>query len=528
MTRSGNFSAEFFGPLTIRGPTGARFRVKSVRGQALIGILAMSRGHTKDRRLLEDLLWPDKQAQAAQSSLRQEVARLRRGFGTPDILVSDAGSLRLNRDLLTFDLAAQQAANARAALPAEFLEGIDVPGPFEDWIRDVRAAMAKDHVAPLPGARQQAAKRAPHLQVMTEDAGAGALAPGLFLDRLVRSLTEIGPIEVELCPFGTISSPAPDVRLEHMFSETGQDTILRHAAYVPGGERLGWTAEWRGSKDQLWDAQILRQGYLAQQAVLTLLARSEAPNRLAIAGVQAILDAFSLDPVRVAEAASQLQAVHAAHPHPAFLAWRAFLLTNQIVERQVTDIDATADEARDLIWRALEAGSGNSTVLAIAAHVLRILDNDAELAAEFGQDATRINPSNPLAWSSAANALISLKQVARARPLAERALAIGRNAPFRFWWEMNAAAAEVVAGDCGKGLRHATIAHRLKPEFRPPLRYMTALHLAMKDFTKAEAAMEKLRTLEPDFELRLFGEPEYPVQTLRRSAAFDTIKHLAG
>lgn len=525
MTQPPAFSVEFFGQMTIRGPTGQRLDLKSMRGQALIGVLALSRGLVKDRRLLEDLLWPDKPAAAAQTNLRQEVARLRKLFETPDILISDAGSLRLNPALLDFDMAAQKAANARAALPAEFLEGVDVPGPFEDWIRDARAAMSPEIDASLPRETDTTA-RVPRLQVLTSGEE-NALAPGLFLDRLVRSLTEIGPIDVELCAADTPSHQTADVRLEHMFAETGDDTILRHAAYVPGEERLGWTAEWRGSKDQLWDARILRQGYLAQQAVLTLLAQSGASNRLATAGLQAILDAFSLDAPRMAEAARQLQAVHAAHPHPAFLAWRAFLLTNQIVERQVRDTDGTADEARDLIWRALEAGSGNSTVLAIAAHVLRILDNDAELAAEFGQDATRINPANPLAWSSAANALISLKQVAQARPLAARALQIGRNAPFRFWWEMNSAAAEVMAGNCDKGLRHARIAHRLKPAFRPPLRYLTALHLADRDFEKAEAAMEKLRALEPDFELRLFREPEYPVHTLRHSVAFDTIKHLA-
>lgn len=516
-----NIRSSFFGPLSISTDRGERVLLKSIRGQALIGLLALSRDHSRDRRQIEDMLWPDKPAGSAQTSLRQEVARIRRSFGTRDILISDGGRLRLNRAMLQFDIDSQRAANAALAMPADFLDGIDIPGPFEDWIRDMRRAME----APAPPALPGAAARPLRLQVVT--GGEQGLVPEVFLDRLVRSLTEIGPIEIELSQRETGETRTGDVRLDHVTAEAAGHAILRHAVSVPGGDRISWTAEWRGGNDDLWEPAILRQGYLAQQEVLSLLAQSVGASRAATAGIGAILDAFSLEPGRVAQAASQLARAHETVPHPAFLAWRAFLLTNQIVERQVSDPEATAEEALDLIWTALDRGGGNSTVLAIAAHVLRILDGDAELAAEFGRDAVRINPVNPLAWSSSANALVSLKQPDKARPLAARALAIGRNAPFRFWWEMNACAAEVMSGNDARGLRHARVAHRLNPGFRPPLRYLTALRLANGDYTEAETAMEKLQALEPDFELRLFHDPDYPVGTLRHSSTYDTIRHLA-
>lgn len=528
MAHTAPFTLSLFGALQAFDAEGAPVKVTGKRARALLGLLALAPSQGRDRVFLQEMLWPDRFVEQAQTSLRQEIARLRRVFGLRDVLEAEGSHLKLNADAIQVDLVAEQRAQETAAAPAHFLEGIDIDGPFEDWLREARLRLAAQARASARSHAVAPISLVPHRIVLGLSANAtnaASLAGDVFLDRVARSVSELGPVDVVRAK-GADLPEAADLQLEQAASAVPGGTLLRHALLTPRSGRVSWTSEWSGTDGELWDDAVLRTGFMAQQAVLeTLQSETDTPDDVR-RGLSAILDGFSLDPARMRNASRVFGEVSLTVPHTAFLAWRAFVITNQIVERQLPNPEAAADEASALAREALAQASQNSIVLAIAAHVLRILDDNAAMASELAQDAVRINPANPLAWSSAANALISLGRPEEAFPLAQRALAISRNSPFRFWWEMNACVAAVMVGDTESGVQHARMAHWLKPQFRPPLRYLCAIHLAQDNAPGALAMAEKLRKLEPDFEIRLFSEPEYPAGTLRKSATFEQIKKI--
>jgi len=345
----------------------------------------------------------------------------------------------------------------------------------------------------------------------------------IFLDRIARSIQDVSPIEIHRDANGP---PSSTLDVAQGITHCGDTMIMRTAVLVTKSGDVRWTSEWAGTNTDPMQDDLLREGYQAQQAVLDALTELGTSDQGAMIGLQAMQNAFSLDRDRARLADLAFQRAYQIAPHPAFLAWRAFLLTNQVIERQVEDAAGAAEEAVSLVWQAVRDAPDNSAVLAIASHVLRVMDEKPDLAAEFGHDALRLNPTTPLAWSSTANALITLGLAAKAESMAQRALSISRNSPFRFWWEMNACVAAVICGNAARGLYHAELAHRLNPSFRPPLRYLTALHLAENNIAPALEAARKLQALEPDFEVRLFHEPDYPAGTLRQSGIYKRMRQL--
>jgi hypothetical protein len=90
-------------PVLTRGDDPAPLRLSTRKVRALLAYLAMSADQAASREELATLLWGECSDQQARQSLRQALAFLRKGLGSPDFLTADTDMVRLARGLWSVD-----------------------------------------------------------------------------------------------------------------------------------------------------------------------------------------------------------------------------------------------------------------------------------------------------------------------------------------------------------------------------------------------------------------------------------------
>ena len=145
--------------------SGAGSRRKSL---ALLAFLASanSRGASRDK--IAALLWPEADADAARTVLRQTLYSLRRDLGEPDLVLGST-ELRLNTDVIDSDLArfddAMRRNDPRAAVEVykgPFLDAVylrEAPD-FDQWVDDERVRRAHQFRSALEDLAKAATDRA--------------------------------------------------------------------------------------------------------------------------------------------------------------------------------------------------------------------------------------------------------------------------------------------------------------------------------------------------------------------------------
>jgi len=136
---------ELMGPLRLFGPDGVRIDINSRKGSALLALLATAPSGERSRSWLEERLWGSRASHQAKGSLRRELANLRvvlrTNCGVP--IAADRDRIALDLSMFSIDVRDWETSDqpASALSPAQFLEGLDIPGEegFEEWLRDQRA-----------------------------------------------------------------------------------------------------------------------------------------------------------------------------------------------------------------------------------------------------------------------------------------------------------------------------------------------------------------------------------------------------
>jgi tetratricopeptide (TPR) repeat protein len=266
------------------------------------------------------------------------------------------------------------------------------------------------------------------------------------------------------------------------------------------------------------DAIFLRQT-IDQRTEASLLARL------------AVRKIFSLRPGDLEEADRLLRQACEMDERGLFLAWRAQLRVIQSIELHGVDPSQLLMEAEDQCYRALELEPNNSMVLATVSNARLALNRNILSSVELAKRSVEMNPGNPLAWDSLANASLHGGDTQTAHQLAAVARRLGNSSPMTFWWDMGLCLTAVVSGKQDQATLLAERSAAMSPHFRPPLRYLTALYAADGREEDARHTAATLRRLEPDFSFdRLAHDPAYPTQLLRKSPLFaaDRIAALHG
>lgn len=506
---------------------------KSAKSQALIALLATSETGGRGRLWLQKRLWPGKAADKASTSLRQSLSEIRRSLGDlRDILVSDRRSVTL--DLETVEV-------VPAAPGAEFLEGIqllDGDHGVAEWLehhRGAASAVARQPTILTETFVQQGSPTRPVVlfQTLSDKNSDLGLIEDIFVDCVARSMRETLSAEVRV---EGVSADPSAFRVEvQAYRGEGNSVGIRSRVRHGAPETLVWsgmTSTQLHGAPPVEDLQIVSLG----NQLIDALAEAMTGH---ITDTQDIRDAnlltrlairriFTLKPENLIEADKMLQSAEELGAGALSSAWRAQLRVIQHVELHQGRSEDLPDEARKLALHAMEREPMNSMVVAAVANTRLVLDNDVNSCMELARRSVRLNPANPLAWNSLATAKLYAGDIGEAHALAVRAQKISSGSPFGHWWDFGRCLTAALTGRKAEALQLAEAAHALSPEFRPPLRYLTALYAADERFDDATRTAERLKKLEPDFSFERMAKDEtYPISPLRWGGLLDSGKVIA-
>lgn len=513
------------GPFAVFDDKSKVLTPKSAKGQALFALLVTAEDFSRSRAWLQGKLWSARGREQGAASLRQALTELRKCLGPhADVLSADRRLVQLDPNLVEVQDPGDSAG--------EFLEGLDVKdSAFDEWCADQRRRMsgatapAFSSLRPVyPGAGVVLPLRV-LIRLTHVETDFGRQVARLFSDTVSRSVAERCQIETRMLRPGEEVSPADLIFDVDTALENGNLFVRAAIERGPDAAQL-WAGHrsvpMRGAPpiDHVDMCQLTAE---ALDALMLALAReaqaaSDTPVPLAMAH-EATSKIFSFDPEAQAEADALLAAAYKLDGAAVHLAWRVFLKMTSVVELNRSDVEDVTREVEALSEEALAKDSMNSMVLAAAAHSnLKVRENVAG-GYDLARRAVHINPHNPLALDAMMEANLYVGKFEEAHKLATRTAYLMLNSPFKHWWDMGCCLTSVVTGRYEMARKFAQTAHALAPQFRPPLRYMTALFAHQGEPEKARLAMERLQVLEPEFSLdRMISDDTYPVATLRRSA----------
>ncbi len=526
MGTGGEIRLNLFGRFRMQAPDGTDLAPKSAKSQAIIALLATSETGGRGRLWLQRRLWPNSPDQKAAASLRQALSEIRRALGSHvDCFRSDRRSVNLELDKLVVP----------SPEPGEeFLEGLalhDDSHRIGDWLRQHRAKERPSIARPAAAFVARPPVSVPVVVFATGKTEIDdlTLIEDIFVDCVARSMRETLATEVRLGG----QSAASDFRVEvQAFRGDGATVGLRVRIRHGDPQSLVWsgmTSTQLHGAPPVEDLQFVSLGNqlidaLAEAMTAPIVQSSDLRDANLLTRL-AIRKIFCLRPEALVEADNMLMRAESLGGGALSKAWRAQLRVIQHVERHATRSEDLAQEARRLCTEAIEREPMNSMVVAAVANTRLVLDNDVSVCMELARRSVSLNPANPLAWDSLATAKLYAGDIGEAHALAVRAQKMSSGSPFGHWWDFGRCLTAALTGRREEALRLAEAAHALAPEFRPPLRYLTALYAASDRPDDAFRIGLRLKELEPDFSFeRLAKDKEYPISPLRWSGLLDSGK----
>ena len=507
---------------------------------AIIAMLCLSRDLKRTRAWLQDKLWSSRGKEHGAASLRQSLSELRRALDTDkSCLISTTTVVSLDRRAVAIDI--DTTDDLTLAGHVELLEGLDIGDQeFEDWLREERERFSRRRTTAAPPTlttatadpRPAAGPRTGHRLLLEREAGSASNAATLVADGIVdsiaRTISELGGADIvdsrglaEGAGRSAGTGPEITLSLRSNGDEVGGTPVVRFALRDVPSNALVWsrTLPLRGNgAGQLNDPDVLgtvnlavniatdqfnrQAGQGSERALAAHLTRSGINHlfRLGKANFRAadllFERAFDLDG----------QGIH--------LAWRAYLRTFMLAERQFTCRQTLDQEALDFIRRALELAPYNSYVAALAAHVQTIIRRSYVAAHELAERSLELNHANPIGWACLGVAKSYLGKPEEGFQHTLMARSIAGSTPFRYQLDALSCIVGTMAGDYDKAIYLAEASHALAPDFAPPLRYLAALYFKIGRLDLSRDMIQRLRTSEPDFGYDKLRDKSYPAAGL--------------
>lgn len=438
--QSGIYSVRLLGAFRLEGMDGARVEVASRKSIGLIALLATGRDGERTRQFLQDKLWGSREASQAQTSLRRELANLRKLLGDqPEpFLLTESARVRLNLPVIRFDIPVPGAANENDAPPArgssDFLEGLDIPGEegFEDWLREQRALVHAEsagweaasqafpplpsHVLdlsqPAPGFEGRPAVAVLRFQNQTGDAAQDFAAEGISED-LIDQLCRLRWLPViarnssflfrseDLDPKSVGQSLGARYLVEGRLRSAGEDFLLTASAIDTETSQVVWSK------------------------------RFDLPGSLSNKSLAPLLDDLTAILAAKIDHAEQSRAVSrpATSRDVNTLIWKCRWHLNRMTRRD-------SELAKAFIEEALRLEPENPEVLVQAAWRIgwsnwaeRARPEDMTEWSRLARDAMRADPEDGRAYAILGGYELVVRNAARAQALCERAIELNPSLP---------------------------------------------------------------------------------------------------
>jgi tetratricopeptide (TPR) repeat protein len=515
-------------------------------------MLALSSDNKRTRIWLQDKLWGSRGAEQGAASLRQSLSEIRRALGNDQkVLVTDRYVLSLERTLFRLDL---DEPVMQAGAEAELLEGFDIGEEgFENWLRGQRqtlsereskaAAAIDKRIAARPERVDQGKQEAILDRVVlvrstqTGQQGPSVIADSL-LDSIAKTITELGAARIldrRLESGGGVdldTNSASHQTLTLHSDIFGSDTkqIIRLALLQYPANTLAWSSTLQSSGNEtlnINDPNVMR---CINQVVSVAIdqfikIRSDGSGQTAASTLchSGILHLFRLGKINFQAADKLFAGAFEIEPRGIYLAWRAYLRTFLLAERQYTCRQTVEAEALDFMHRALEMEPYNSYVAGLSAHVQTMMRRSYVAAYELAERSVQLNHANPIGWACLGIAKSYLGKSEEGFQHTLLARAIAGSAPFRYQIDALSCIAGTITGDLGKAIYLAEASHALAPTFAPPLRYLSALYAHEGRHDLSFEMVQKLQANEPDFCYDKLRDKAYPAAGLHRTSIIESL-----
>ncbi len=539
------------GPLKVCAADGSDKTPRGQKARGLLALLALAPGNTRARHWLQDKLWSDRGPKQGSDSLRQCLAEIRKSFGAArSCLVSKGQMVTLDTSRITIVLTAQRGLTNESPILFENLDVRD--GEFEDWLRDRRSEF--ENAEPLddddaPVAKILAKPAAPieiaakRLQIVVSGqrpATGGASKERLIADTLTdivtRTVSELGTVDIvdlrkagPRAGHGTNSANLISLAvLSEAVTEQSRMNV-RLAVSSESDNRLLWSgAVQRTEPDgDLHSPELLRTlNQMAEEIFSSFDHIAKLPKEHGIASLlarQATKCLFRLGRSNLMMADRLFERAFALEPRGVYLAWRAYLRTYLLAELLAEDRQVVAEEAVAFMYQALEMEPRNSYVAAFSAQVHSIARQSPIAAFELAERSVELNPANPMGWAclGIAECYLGKAQAGLEHALLAREL-VGAT-PLRFQINALACIAATMAGDIDGSILLGEAAHGLAPDFKPPMRFLSALYLLRDQHEQSQVMVDRLKRMEPNFSYDLLRDRGYPASSLHRSKLLEKL-----
>lgn len=524
------------GQFRVTGPDGEDLTPTSQKACAVLALLCDAPNHTRTRVALQDKLWSDRGGPQGAASLRQALSATRKALGPyRDVMKADARTVRLDSARVSIDLADPRSVAAAASAGLAFLDGIAVRDPeFEDWLRDRRLALEEVEPEPAGAAGRPALASSPLDPLPSLCIASNADGQGVFSDYVLhaigRGVADYAAIDLRDAVDLHERPAGVAYVLESHEKSLGDGTAIRLQLSTFPDRRICWQrSEILTASDKDFGstslARLINHGI---DGTIAALAGSRPFGSLRLDRTQVLGSADTLrrmwlsaarDPVTLT---SELEQSFRQYGRGIDLAWQAFVWCFVVGERRETSL--TVPEARQLIRRAIELEPNNSLVLALASHIYGFVLRQFEASLDLAERAVQLDRNNILAWAFLGVARINLGMLAEGYQAAEHARRIAGEGPYRDYIDGIYAFAATLTRRTGEAISVGETVHAMRPDFAAALRYLLASYVSAEDYERAGLTALRLRDIEPDFDVSLLAEPEYPVEPLRRSSIVDVRK----
>lgn len=543
------YRIKVWGPFDLRSHDGKSCRPSVRKSCALLAILALSDGHRQSRRWLQAQLWSESDEAKGASSLRQELARLKRLLG--NAIQSDRFDIWLDEEKFEFDhLDGKTRSNGM-----DLLQGIDIADEaFEDWLREQRqyysncGVVSDDTSSKLNIEHEvgQLYRQPGHLgqkcTVIFDCDAKGSLeanvAAMFFSEQLYRKLDQY---EMFTC----IGHDTGSEGYMPLRSEAGAfAVVIRIAAFANRDEVcLGVQVDSRKQGPRLgYESVVLPHslsrlqespeiGRLVQSTVDTVLDRMKFENLPTGGAAEAMLLAnearkrtFALDKKSLIRADLLLTRAYEIEPRGQYIGWRAFLRNTAFFQHRTSDIFEERYGSDELSLEALHQSPNDAIVQAFSSQLEYVNQGNLVEPLMRAERAVEIDRSDPLARALLSNALTVNGHLEDAYHIALQSVSLAAGSRYEFYFHHFACMAATAARKYELALRHARRSVSFVPDFVSPRRYEVALAMHLGDGDGVEKAVTAMRNVEPGFDSGMLLDPSYPVNTLRRLPIIEAIQ----
>ncbi|MGJ4893235.1 hypothetical protein ACQR1Y_33975 [Bradyrhizobium sp. HKCCYLRH3099] len=537
---------QLIGTFQVRSATGEDCTPRGRKACALIAILALSPEHRRARLWIQDQLWGSRAKEQGAASLRQSLMEIRKALGRArGVLLSDSFNVSLDPALFETDL---EPASRNPG--GELLEGFDIAEEeFETWLRHQRQrfrspSYASDAVAPAAARhipKDAVRERSGNTIILVRGAQTGsaetAVRADTVIDAIAKTLAELGAADIvdrRSSNIGGASddcSPLPgSLALHSDVVGSDREKLIRLALLQLPSNTLTWSSTIQLSDQtgaDLNDSTVMRSVNLVVNFAIERLSRlgSGRSDEATAACLchSAILHLYRLGKSNFDVADKLFAEAFTIQPRGIFLAWRAYLRTFLLAERQYTCRQTIEAEALSFMYRSLEMEPHNSYVAGLSAHVQAMMRRSYVAAYELAERSVQLNHANPIGWACLGLAKSYLGKPEEGFRHTLLARQIAGPAPFRYQLDALGCIAGTMAGEFDEAVHLAEASHALAPTFAPPLRYLTALyaHTGRPDLSFDMVC--RLQTSEPDFSYDKLRDKAYPAAGLHRTPIIDSL-----